>query len=108
MGRFAVEFEVANYDDVREAEKGYREPGQIRSARLRGVVDTGASHLILPASVASALGLPESRTSVVRYADNHTAVRSIVGSVEVRLLGRKDLFNAIVEPNLAEPLIGAI
>ena len=108
MGRFAVEFEVANHEDIIEARKCLLTPDKIRSTRLQGVVDTGASNLVLPASVASALGLHEKKRIAVRYADNRTAVRTIVEDVEVRLLGRESTFEAIVEPDCTEPLIGAI
>ena len=108
MGRFAAEFEVANNEDVIDARNGVLLPEKIRSARLRGVVDTGASNLVLPASVVSALGLPGGRPTVVQYADNRTAVRQVVQNVEVRLLDRSSIFYAIVEPDCPEPLIGAI
>ena len=59
VGRFSVEFEVANLEDVVQARKGFMPPEQVRRARISGVVDTGATRLVLPAPVVTALGLPE-------------------------------------------------
>jgi clan AA aspartic protease len=108
VGRFTVEIEVANHQDVIRANDGALLPEKVRRARLTGVVDTGATNLVLPASVAGNLGLPEMEKVVVRYADNRRAVRQEVGDVEVKILGRSNVFSAIVEPDRAEALIGAI
>ena len=81
---------------------------KIRKALVHGIVDTGASHLVLPGAVAAALGLPERMRAPVQYADNRTAIRVFVEEVEVRLLGRSSVFEAIVEPDCPEPLVGAM
>ena len=60
VGRFSVEFEVANYKDVMLAEEGFLPQEQLpRWARISGVVDAGAARLVLPGSVVTWLGLPE-------------------------------------------------
>src|SRR5271155_5863400 len=69
VGRFSVEFEVANHKDVMLAEEGFLPKEQVRRARLSGVVDTGATRLLLPASIVTALGLPEAGQVTVRFAD---------------------------------------
>jgi predicted aspartyl protease len=42
----------------------------------------------------------------VRYADRRTATRDIVSQLRVELQGRDRLFDAIVEPDRKEPLVG--
>jgi predicted aspartyl protease len=72
------------------------------------VVDTGATRLVLPKSVAQALGLKEAGKIGVRYADGRKAIRSTVEDVQVELLGRHGVFTAAVEPRRRTAWIGAI
>ena len=108
MGRFSVEVELANYRDMMRAEDGVIRAEQVRRVRIRGMVDSGAARLVIPASVAQQLGLENTGSTSVRYADGHTAQRSIVGNVHLAYGGRKSVFNAIVEPDRDSALIGAI
>ena len=64
MGRFSVEFEVANHRDVALAESGHLDPAKIRRAKLKGLIDSGATRLVLPASVVKLLGLPVKKEKV--------------------------------------------
>ena len=57
MGRFSVEVELANDKDLTRAEDGSIKPEQVRRARVRGVVDSGATRLVIPESIAKQLGL---------------------------------------------------
>lgn len=108
MGRFSVEFEVANYYDVARAEHGDLPADQVRRMKIKGVVDSGASRLVLPKAVAKQLGLEPIRKVRVRYADGRRAMRSEVGGVFVNINGRDGFFKAIVEPKRETALIGAI
>ena len=108
MGRFSVEFEVVNRVDVNLAERGFIRPDQIRRVRLQGVVDTGATRLVLPGKVVQQLGLQRAGTIGVRYADGRRAIRPTVRDVQVELLGRTDVFGAAVEPRRKTAFIGAV
>jgi predicted aspartyl protease len=109
MGRFSVEVEIVNYKDVLKAEEGLLDPAKIRRRTIPGVVDSGAAKMVLPLSVAKELGLPTRRAKIkVRYVDGRRGVRSEVGMAQVCLLGREDVFSAIVEPKRESALIGAI
>lgn len=109
MGRFAVEFEIANYWDVMKAEHGDLEPGKVRRKTIRGVVDSGASNLVLPQTVVKELGFPVRKNTVkVQYADGRRSRRPEVSDVYLRLQGRESVFNALVEPKRDTALIGAI
>ena len=98
MGRFSVEVELASNKDLISAEVGVISPEQVRRVRIRGVVDSGAMRLVIPAAVAQHLGLEESGTAKVRYADGHTGERSIVKGIHLTYGGRESDFSAIVEP----------
>lgn len=107
MGRFAVEFEVVNNRDVVNAQGGFLPADQIRRARISGVVDTGATRLVLPGPVVTALGLQETGQLPVRYADGRQDRRAVVDNVQVTIQGRTSVFTALVEPNRTDALIGA-
>lgn len=108
MGRFTVDLELANHEDVICARLGVLPLEEVRRARIAGLVDTGATDLVLPESVTSSLGLPLLAEVVVSYADGRQAARAEVGDVEVKLLGRTKVFSAIVEPDRSDALVGAI
>ena len=108
MGRFSVEVELANDVDLMAVERGALAPEQVRRERIRGVVDSGATRLVIPKAVADRLGLEIKGTVGVRYADGRTAQRTIVQRVHLKFGDRESIFNAIVEPNRESALIGAI
>jgi len=56
MGRFSVDVELANFKDLARAEDGLIPPEQVRRVRVRGVVDSGATFLVIPESSQSSSG----------------------------------------------------
>ena len=108
MGRFSVEVDLANHEDLILAKAGNITPDKVRRIRVRGVVDSGAARLVIPESVARQLGLETASIAKVRYADGHTAERSIVKGIHLSYGGRDGVFNAVVEPDRESALIGAI
>ncbi len=108
VGRFAVQFEVANNDDVADARRGMLQPDKVRRQVLDGVVDSGATRLVLPGKTVKQLGLPVEGKVKVRYANNQTANRDTAKNVYVQLMGRDGVFTAVVEPRRRTALIGAI
>jgi predicted aspartyl protease len=108
MGCFHADIEVGNYNDLVLAEQNVVTPSKIRRMALSGVVDTGSTRLILPTGVAKSLGLTAKRRIAARYADGRVARRSEVEGVYVTLCGRSGVYNAVLEPDLASPLVGAI
>lgn len=109
MGRFNVEFEIANNADLILERSGHLNADEIRRKTIQGTVDSGATDLILPGSVARELGFPVRKSKTrVRYADGRRALRSEVDEVRLYLMGRDSIFTAIVEPKRDIALIGAI
>ncbi len=108
VGRFSVEFEVANNDDLALARRGLLPLDQVRRETIRGVVDSGATKLVLPQDVVKRLGLPLGGPVKVRYADGRRAQRREVKGVYLQLLGRDGTFTAISEPKRETALLGAI
>ena len=108
MGRVTAEIELANYEDVILAEKGILPHDKVRRARIEGIVDTGATRLVLPKSTVEQLGLVADSSINVRYADQQRADRDVVRNVWLKLCGRPSVFNAIIEPDRTDALVGAI
>ncbi len=108
MGRISVEVELTNRDDLVRAQDGTLAPDKVRRVRMTGLVDTGASYLVIPETIAQQLGVPDKGEATVRCADNRTETRKVVDQVNVALLGREGTFKAIVEPARSNALLGAI
>jgi predicted aspartyl protease len=108
VGRFSVEFEVQNYQDFVRATDGTLPQDKVRRMMVSGVVDPGAAMLVLPESVVKHLGLPPGNKIKVRYADGRRGQRREAKAALVKLLGREDIFTAVVEPKRENALIGAI
>ena len=109
MGRFSVDFEVTNFYDMVRAEEGLIKAAEVRRRVISGVVDPGATHLVLPESLIKELGLPDFKSKVkVRYADGRRGIRREVGGVHINLLGRPLTTTAIAEPKRTTALIGAV
>jgi predicted aspartyl protease len=108
MGRFSVEVELANNQDLNLVERGFLPADKVRRTKVRGVVDTDATRLVLPAAVAEQLGLTASEEVNVRYADGRTEHRSLAGNIHLSYIGRGAVFTAVIEPQRQSALIGAI
>jgi predicted aspartyl protease len=108
MGRFSVEIEVANNFDVMDAQRGRIKPEQVRRVKLPGVVDSGATRLVLPKKIVEQLGLPLGEKVKVLYADKRHGLRHKVSNVWLKMLSRDSVFDALVEPKRDTALIGAI
>jgi len=78
------------------------------AVEIKAKVDTGATLLVLPGQVAEDFGFKAIRKETVKYANEDTAERDVVGVVEVELCGRKGWFEAVVEPKKNCALIGAV
>jgi len=108
MGRFRVDVELANNDDIIRAKHGDLDPKDVRRITIEGVVDSGAARVVLPLSAAKHLGLQSTGKVRVRYADRRAAKRDQVEGVYLELQGRHGVFKAVVEPKRETALIGAI
>jgi predicted aspartyl protease len=108
MSRFFVTFEVANNDDLAAARRGDLAPEKVRRVTLQGLVDSGASRLVLPKKVVEQLGLAVTEYVKVTYADRRSVKRPVVQGVHVALQGRDSIFKATVEPKRDTALIGSI
>ena len=107
MGRFSVDLLLANRRDMILAQEGSLPPEKVRQVQCRGVVDPGATRLVLPETVVNQLGLPSAGEIQVRYADQRTVKRPRVEDVWLQLQNREGTFSASVEPDRTDALVGA-
>ena len=108
MGRFTMKMQLANFRDIVKASEGMLPADQVRRVEIDGVVDSGATRLVLPTKVAEQLGLPFLTKTAVRYADGRRDTRDVVGEIDVTLFDRNGVFKAALEPGRDTALIGAI
>jgi predicted aspartyl protease len=103
-----MKVQLANHLDVADATRGSLPESKVRRVELEGVVDSGATRLVLPTAVAEQLGLPRIGKVDVRYADGRRGEKDVVGEVDLTLLGRNGVYNASLESDRETALIGAI
>ena len=63
---------------------------------------------MLPEEIVEQLGLQAVDTISVRYADERSDIRSVVGGAKLSIEGRSMITDFIVGPRHSEPLIGQI
>ena len=108
MGRFSVDVELANNGDREYARRGDLPAEQVRRMKVRGVVDSGATMMVVPEAVVRQLGLETRGTTKVRYANGQTAERPLARNIALSCQGRESVFDAVVEPSRSSALIGAV
>jgi len=79
-----------------------------RTIEVNAVVDTGATMLVIPLSIARKLKLRKMREVQARYADGHVCSKPVYGVVTAEVMGRAGEFDVLVEENGHQPLIGQI
>jgi len=108
MGRVMATIKLTNNTDFANAARGLIEDAAIRSEEIEGLVDTGATMLVLPADVVERLGLDIDGYRTVKYANGSTAKVPRVTGVRLEILGRDMTCDALVEPAGTTALIGQI
>ena len=108
VGEIVVEVNLENYLDRRLFELGHLSENAIRRLTLPAVVDTGAVMSMLPKEWVDALGLDELETVTVRYANEESEIRPVVGVAALTIGDRTMRTEFIVGPPGSEMLIGQI
>ena len=106
MGKVVVKVRLTNFLELRNHMLGLRKR-KPRQVEVEALVDTGATRLYLKRSVIARLGL--SQTGTVRsHTTNGDCVRFKYDPVQLELMGRKELFEAIEVPDNVPNLLGQI
>ena len=93
VGTFSADFVLWNAD-------------QTAARSLNGLVDTGASYTMIPASILEEMGIARKRTTTFDLADGSRRSYAL-GYAEMELAGQRDLVHIIFGPENTRILIGA-
>ncbi len=94
VGTFSVDFVIWNRD-------------RTQSRALNGVVDTGASHTLVPAHILEEMGVERVRSRVFSLADGSRRELSM-GWVDMELEGQTDQVSIVFGPDSEKILLGAM
>jgi len=108
MGMVYAEIELINSGDQEMARRYIIGEEEVRSTRVKMMVDTGSWMMAINESIQAYLNLPLVYKQTLRMANGEPITRDVVGPVEVRFGERKSNCNAFVLPGDSEPLLGAI
>jgi hypothetical protein len=106
--RFSVEVELANLYDIFSFKQGRITSEDVRRIKLRAIVGTQASRLVISDRIAKELGLDLSDTTLVHYSDGRRIERPLAEHLCLTFEGRNSYFGAVVEPELESVLIGQL
>jgi predicted aspartyl protease len=108
VGQVFIDIVVANSFDLDRVVLGEASPSDVRSIEIREVLmDTGATHLCLPASLITELGLILARTVPVETATGPSD-RRIFRNAMIRFQDREVDSEVVELPDGVRPLLGAI
>ena len=108
MGLTRAEIELISSDDLALARKGLIKKEAIKKLKVKALVDSGAYMLVINENIKRQLSLDVLGKETALLADGSERELEIVGPIEVRFKTRRTTVDALVVPNNAEVLLGAI
>lgn len=81
---------------------------QVRTLEMEGLVDTGATLLVIPEEAAAYLGLPQVGERAIKLADGRIRRFPVVGELRIEIFGRSMSSDAVVLPLGTTILIGQV
>jgi clan AA aspartic protease len=108
MGTVHAEVELINGVDFSDARRHVIGEDEIKSTRVRMLVDSGSYLMAINENIQAYLNLPFQYKEPAVLADGRVVRCDVVGPIEVRFANRRATCNAFVLPEDSEPLLGAI
>ena len=108
MGLVYADIELVSIEDLVLTRHGMLPETEVRRARTKALVDTGALDLVINEEVQHQLNLPVLHQRTVSLADETVREVDMVGPVEVRFETLATTVRALVLPDTEEVLLGAI
>ena len=108
MGLVQAEITLRNVYDSGKAQEGLIKPGEIRSATVTAVVDTGSMNLVITEELRQRLGLKIKGEITAHIANGQRIQCHITDAVEVHWKDRDTVVSAVVIPGAEKILLGAI
>jgi clan AA aspartic protease len=108
MGYVYAEIELTNGDDPVLARHGWLPDDEVKTVKVKALVDSGAWDLTISEEIRKQLDLPFVGKDFVRLADETLLEVDLVGPIQVRFEDKITLVHsAIVMPTTSEVLLGA-
>jgi len=108
LGLVYAEIELFNTGDIEMVNRGFLKAEEIRKAKVRALVDSGAYMLCINEQIVNQLGLRFIMKQTAQLANVATEEVAIVGPVEVKFINRSTSCRAMVILGDNEILLGAI
>jgi len=108
LGLVYAEIELFNTGDIEMVNRGFLKAEEIRKAKVRALVDSGAYMLCINEQIVNQLGLRFIMKQTAQLANGATEEVAIVGPVEVKFINRSTSCRAMVILGDNEILLGAI
>lgn len=108
MGAVIVPVRLENTLDRHLLRRGQLLAGDVHATTIPILVDTGASSLVLPEDIVTALGIDLLDITTVEHADGRTEERPVAGPVSVEVQGRIRNFDCVVGNAGTEALLGQV
>jgi len=108
MGLVYADIELISGDDLALYRRGYIKQADIKRLSVNALVDSGAYTLAINQHAKEQLGLMALGTQVGELADGTKVEMEVAGAVEIRFANRRAIVDALVLPNEAGVLLGAI
>jgi clan AA aspartic protease len=108
MGAVMTKVKITNANDLALAQAGHLATDQVRMIEVEGLVDTGASTLVVSTELADRLGLGMVAPRRVLVADGRSVQGARRGPVVIRILEREMIVEILAVPGARHVLIGQI
>ena len=108
MGIVHAEITLKNMFDGASAQRGNIKPGDIRTATVTAVVDTGSMNLVITEELRQKLGLEIKGEKTAHIANGQRITCKVTEAVEVQWKNRDMVVPALVIPGAEQVLLGAI
>jgi clan AA aspartic protease len=108
MGITYAEIELVSVEDLFLLRRNHISDDQVKRLKVLALVDSGASMMAVTESLKRLLDLPKIDDMQAELGDGSIVQLEVVGPVEVRFQNRRTIVNAMVVPDSADVLLGAI
>ena len=108
MGLVYADIEIVSAEDLALARRGYIKEENVKSKKVRALVDSGAYMMCINEHIQVQLDLAKVSSMEAELADGTLKTVDVVGPIVVNFSNRTTSCNAAVLPGESEVLLGAI
>lgn len=108
LGLIYADLELISVDDLALCRRGFLSEDEVRSIRVRALVDSGAYQMVINEHVKQQLDLQVVEERVVTLADDSERRVEVVVPIEIHFKNRMTVAHAIVLPAARDVLLGSI